>query len=369
MRIALVVPGGVGRDGEHRVIPAILWLLQRLARRHDVHVVVPRQEPHPGTWELLGATVHNVGTKPLRLGAVRTLRGLHDDAPLDLLHALWARGPGEVAMVAARICRRPFLVHVAGGELVWCPDVAFGARWPWRRALARTVLRRARRVTAASGPMLDLVEAAGVHAVRVPLGVDTGRWAPEPPRPRSRSGPARLVQVGSLTPVKDHGTMLRAVALLAHRGREVHVDVVGEDTSGGSVPRLARALGVDGRVTFHGFLTQERTVPVVRSADLMLVTSRHEAGPVAMLEAAAVGVPTVGTPVGHLRDWAPQGAATVPPGDAEGLAEAVAGLLDDDARRLSMARWAQAAALAEDADWTCARFQELYAEVIGESRR
>ncbi|HZD04228.1 MAG TPA: glycosyltransferase, partial [Longimicrobiales bacterium] len=207
------------------------------------------------------------------------------------------------------------------------------------------------------------VAKAGVRAVRVPLGVDTGRWTPEPPRPRPRDRPARLVQVGSLTPVKDHASLLRAVALLARRRREVHVDVVGEDTSGGVVPRLAGDLGIAGRVTFHGFLPQVRAVPVVRSADLMVVTSRHEAGPVAMLEAAAVGVPTVGTPVGHLRDWAPEGAVTVPPGDAEALAGAVSGLLDDDAWRLAVARWAQRAALREDADWTWARFEELYAEV------
>lgn len=53
MRIALLVPGGVNRDGEQRVIPAILWFIERLAPFHDVHVVVPRQEPRPARWRLL----------------------------------------------------------------------------------------------------------------------------------------------------------------------------------------------------------------------------------------------------------------------------------------------------------------------------
>ena len=365
MRIGLVVPGGVSRDGRYRVIPALLWLIERLARHHDVQVVVPRQEPEPDAWELHGATVHNVGSGPPRLGAVRTLLRLHRTASFDLFHAFWARGPGEVAMVAASLCRRPFLVHVAGGELVWMPRVPFGTRWPWRRALARTVVRRADRVTAASRTMLDSIAGVGARPLRVPLGVDIGVWTPEPPRPRRPGHPARLVHVGSLTPIKDHRTLLRAVAVVARSGQRVHVDLIGEDTSDRAVQREAASLGLEDLVEFHGYLPQDEAVHVVRSADLMLVTSRHEAGPVAMLEAAAVGVPTVGTAVGHVADWAPDRASAVKVGDAESLASAITELLGDDERRLGIARRAQAAAVREDADWTAARFDDLYAEAVG----
>ena len=64
MRIALVVPGGVNRDGEHRVIPALLWLIERLARRHDVEVIALRQEVKRDVWNLFGATVRSVGPRP-----------------------------------------------------------------------------------------------------------------------------------------------------------------------------------------------------------------------------------------------------------------------------------------------------------------
>ena len=364
MRIALVVPGGVDRSGEHRVIPSVLWLVERLARRHDVQVIVPLQEPRPGSWELLGTTVHNVGLRWWRLGSVRTLRRLHRTRPFDVFHAIWARGAGEVAVWGARICDRPSVVHVMGGELVWLPEVGFGTRRPWQRMMVRHVLRRSDRVTAASGPMLELIRRQGVEPVRVPLGVDITRWTPEPPRPRPTDRPARLVHVGSLTPVKDQPTLLRTVALLAREGVSVHADLVGVDAWKGTVQRLAQQLGIADRITFHGFLTQRRTIPVVRAADLMVVTSRHEAGPVALLEAAAVGVPTVGAPVGHLRDWAPEAAVTVPVGNAEALAREIGRLLDNDARRLAIARRAQEISLAEDADWTCARFEGLYQEMV-----
>jgi glycosyltransferase involved in cell wall biosynthesis len=298
---------------------------------------------------------------------------LHRSSPFDVFHAIWASGPGAVACAAAKICRRPVVVHVAGGELVWQPDIAFGHRRPWSRAVARSVVRHADRVTAASAHILELARAAGAAPLRVTLGVDTRRWTPSPPRPRPLNRPARLVHVGSLTPVKDHPTLLRAIAEVARQGHALHLDLVGVDVSGGTVPGLAQELGIADRVTFHGVVPQASLVPIVRAADLMIVASRHEAGPVAFLEAAAVGVPSVGTAVGHLRDLAPQGAIVVDIGDEKSLAREIEHLLGDDARRLAIARYAQRFALSEDADWTCARFEELYSELViaaaGPSRR
>src|SRR5665213_4279845 len=62
MKLALFVPGGVDRSGVDRVVPALLWQVERLARRHTVHIFALRQEADPGHWNLLGANVHNIGT-------------------------------------------------------------------------------------------------------------------------------------------------------------------------------------------------------------------------------------------------------------------------------------------------------------------
>jgi len=75
------------------------------------------------------------------------------------------------------------------------------------------------------------------------------------------------------------------------------------------------------------------------------------------------GVPTVGTAVGHLAEWAPRAAATVPVGDAAALARETAALLADDARRLAVAAEAQRLALGMDADRTAASYERLYADV------
>src|SRR5690606_9810283 len=134
----------------------------------------------------------------------------------------------------------------------------------------------------------------------------------------------------------------------------------GVDTLGGAIHDLAETRGLAGRTTFHGFRTQRELRPLMEAADVLVLSSRHEAGPLVALEAAVAGVPTVGTDVGHLREWAPEAAAVAPPGDARALAAAIARVLDDEPLRLRMAAAAQRLALHEDADATARAFEALY---------
>ena len=89
----------------------------------------------------------------------------------------------------------------------------------------------------------------------------------------------------------------------------------------------------------------------------------------AVLEAALAGVPTVGTDVGHVNEWAPDAAVAVPVGEARALADAVTSLLDDEPRRLALARAAQVRAIAIDADFTAASFERLYSEMLAQRGR
>jgi glycosyltransferase involved in cell wall biosynthesis len=364
MRIALVVPGGVDLSAEYRVIPALLALIRRLARRHDVQVFALEQQPQPARWQLLGAEVHNIGAAAPRLRGVQAIRTAHRDQPFDLIHAIWSGSPGLVAVVAARLLGRPSLVHVAGGELVALPAIGYGGRLSWKGRLREAaVLRAASAVSAASSPMISALAALGIAAQLVPLGVDLESWPPRPPVPRSPGARARLLHVASLNRVKDQPTLLRALAALRESGIDCEMHVAGADTLGGEIQTLAQALGLAGVVTFHGFLPQRLLRPLAERSDLHLMSSRHEAGPLALHEAAALGVPTVGTAVGRIADWAPQAARAVPVGDFAALAREAAVLLSDEGLRLRLAHAAHDRALDENADRTAQDFEALYARL------
>ena len=360
-RIALVVPGGVDRSGEYRVIPALLALIERLSAHNDVHVFALKQESEPGGWDLAGARVHNIGARRTRMRAVRAIVALHRSSPFDVVHAIWSGPCGEVAVTVARILGIPSLVHVAGGELVALREIGYGGRLNWRGRLREAlVLRAASGVTAASQAMIQSLARLGVPAQRLPLGVDLSSWPTRDPVPRDIGRPARLIQIASLNLVKDQSTLLRALTALRAQRVEFEMDVVGDDTLHGEIQSLAEQMGLSGIIRFRGFLTQRQLRPVVEAADLMIISSRHEAGPLALLEAAVAGVPTVGTAVGHVAEWAPQAALAVPIGDSSALAAAIRRLLYDEELRLSIARQALRRAAREDADYTAEQFQQLY---------
>ena len=360
MKLALVVPGGVDRSGELRVIPVLLALIERLARTHDVHVFALRQETVAGRWELAGATIHNIGHGWTRLRAVAAIRNEHRRAPFDLVHAIFSGPCSLVAVAAAKLLGLPSLVHVAGGELVALHEIDYGGRQNWKGRLCEAlVLRRTNAITAASAPILDSLQALGLKAQRVPLGVDLQAWPPLAPRGRSAKQ-ARLIHVASLNRVKDQSTLMRALAALVEMGLEFRMDIVGVDTLEGEMQRLACQLGLEQQVRFHGFKTQRELRPLMESADLLVMSSLHEAGPLVLLEAAVAGVPAVGTAVGHFVEWSPSAALAAPVKGWKELANAIHQLLANEELRLRLAKEAQRRAMLEDADCTAQAFQTLY---------
>lgn len=376
----MVVPGGVDRGGEERVIPALLWLIEGLAERHRVTVVALGQEERASRYPLLGATVLNVaaeraGPRQLVRQVARAVHAAGREGRPDVVHGLWASVSGLAAVLAARRHGVPSVVHAAGGELVSLPAIGYGgARGRGGRWIAAGALRGATAVTVASDWMAQHVRSCGyrVDAV-IPLGVDTERFAPGPVAGRAtdRAGcaaPYRLVSVADLNPVKDHDTMLGALAVLRERRIPVELDLIGTDTLHGRVARRAATAG--GAVRCHGFVPSRALPALLRRADLHVIASRHDAGPVSVLEAAACGLATVGTRVGHVADLAaahPPGAVAVPVGHPAKLGEAIAELLTDAPRRSAMAAVARRFALDHDRHATVDAFEALYARLAASS--
>ncbi|MGY3229325.1 glycosyltransferase involved in cell wall biosynthesis [Luteibacter sp. HA06] len=364
MKLAIVVPGGMDRSGEYRVIPVFLALIARLARQHDVHVFVLHQEPLPATWPLLGATVHNIGDGWPRLRAIAAIREEHRRAPFALIHAIFSGSCSLIAVTAAKLLRIVSLVHIAGGELVALHGIGYGGRRRWKGRFREAVtLRATDAVTAASAPIVDALAALGIRARRIPLGVDITAWPPLPPRHRG-TPKARLIHVASLNLVKDQKTLLRALAALRDAGVDFGMEIVGVDTLGGKMDALVHQLGLEDHVRFLGFRTQRELRPLVAASDLLVMSSMHEAGPLVLLEAAVAGVPAVGTAVGHIAEWSPAAALAVDVGDWVGLAAAIQRVLVDEALRHALAVAAQRHALAEDADYTARTFEALYRELL-----
>ncbi|MEQ1909797.1 MAG: glycosyltransferase [Vicinamibacterales bacterium] len=368
MRIALVVTGGFDENARDRVIPSLLWLVERLARQHDIVVYVLRYQQTPRRYPLLGATIQDLG-RPR--GIARQFRALRaaiiSDGSFDVIHAYWAVPAGLVAACVGRSLGVPVVVTCDSGEFVTCPDIGYGQQSHWRgRVAVALATRLAARVTVCSEYQRALARAHGVVTDVVPLGVDTRIFSPRPALPDGP--PFRLLHVASLNPVKDQATLIHAMHELRARHLDLHLDIVGEDTTSGASARLVQALSLGERVTFHGFRSSADLVPLYQLADLFVLSSRHEAAGVVLLEAAACGTPVVGSAVGYLADWEPAAATSVAPARPNALADAVEGLLFDRPRREAQAALAARWVREHDADWTARTFEALYHDVLAPRR-
>jgi glycosyltransferase involved in cell wall biosynthesis len=333
MRVALVTPG-FSKHGADWAIPALQDLALELAETVSPVVFSLRYPPHgryqfgPVTHYACGGGTH-FGWRSLLIWQ-HTLRAIvaeHRRWPFDVLHAFWADEPGFTAVLAAKLIRRPVLVTVAGGELVYLPDIGYGTQEsPWRRLVVRAALRGADLVSAGSRHQLELVRQQQVSEARLrlaPLGVDCRRFGP----PAATTDEPIAVQAASLVPVKDQSLLLECFRLARQRLPGLRLMVAGTGPLAEPLRRQGEDLGLASAVSWTGRLPHPEMASFYGQGSVYLQSSRHESQGMAVLEAMACGLPALGTPVGIL----PEVAARPPQWGPAALAGQLVELLQDPA--------------------------------------
>jgi glycosyltransferase involved in cell wall biosynthesis len=132
------------------------------------------------------------------------------------------------------------------------------------------------------------------------------------------------LSVGRLDPVKDHSTLVRALALLPSEARLM---IIGDGQLKERLRALGHQLGLGDRVQFPGFQTE--VLPWMCAADGFVLSSRWEGLPIALLEASACRLPVVVTDIPGAREALPdlRGNQTAPVGDEKALAAAMQALM------------------------------------------
>jgi glycosyltransferase involved in cell wall biosynthesis len=361
VNVGLVVPG-FSADARDWCIPALRHLARTLAAGDNVRVIALRYPYAAGRYGVDGAEVialggalsHRAATFALWRHALEVLREEHTRRPFDVLHAFWATESGLLAAIAGRMLHVPTVVSLAGGELVALRDIGYGdQRIAWERLKVAASLRLATHVAAGSQQLQGLatrrLRNRLVHLA--PLGVDTALFQPAPRADTAH----RVIHVGTLVPVKDQATMLRAFSLVRRSGSDACLEVVGGGPLEQSLRRLATELGLDDSVRFRGEIDHAALPSVYRGASACVICSRHEAQCMVALEAASCGVRVVGTRVGVLPEITP---AVVPVRDPVALADALAASL---ARSASAPEGTEGLRARFSLNACADRFRELYA--------
>ena len=337
--ITRVGPTGAGRGRKYALALRVLPTLCRLARRADVLVVR--------------------GTRVLGLPGL--LAGAWTNRPVVLQPEVNGEMSGEVYTWGNALHRARGLVSlVVRARNLLFRDAAAGV------AMSRLIA--------------DELAQAGFERPRIrhiPHGVDTQRFRPPSADERAAARAALrlpadalvVAYTGRLLRGKGLETLVDAFARVAEREPRAHLLLVGsgagqalsnEDALRGRVA----SRGLDGRVTFTGRV--DDVVACLSAADVFAFPSEFEALGLSLIEAAACGLPCVGTRTGGIVDVIEDGRTglLVPPSDVEALGAALAGLLEDPARRRAMGEAGRARVRERfDVDASVARYRALFQEL------
>ncbi len=260
----------------------------------------------------------------------------------DLLLLRLPASNAPLAALTAAVLGRPRFGYIAGsardvaaalprrGLDRWAA-IAVGAAYDGvsRRAAgpAHTIATGERLL--AGGVVTSLVEADEIRLRAATTGAAAG--------PGGAPESLRLAWSGRLVPGKGVETLIDALAILRNsRGSALTTLVVlGDGPYRSALTAHAETAGVGAAVTWLGHLDDRaRYLDALGAADLFVFPSPAEGFPKVVLDAAAVGLPVLASPVGALGELAGSGIiAPVAPGDPAVLAEAIRRLAADTARR------------------------------------
>ena len=272
-------------------------------------------------------------------------------------------------LVAARLARVPVLIHGEHGTLQLRPYQRFVQRRAWAAAdrLLSVSSRLAERMAREARFPLTRI-----HTIR--NGVDLSRFgavsrAAAREALRLPSDVRLALTVGRLVPVKDHLTLLAAIALLRGQGMDVTVAIAGDGPLKELLVERASALGIADATHFLGHRSDVEVV--LAAADVFTLTSSSEGLSNTILEAMASGLPVVATRVGGADELVEDGVSGIlaSPGAAGEIANALASLFQDPERRAAMGSAARARVEAEfSLAGMVQRYESTYLELVTASQ-
>jgi glycosyltransferase involved in cell wall biosynthesis len=312
------------------------------------------EESMAGVAEQRGVTVVALDELHREVAPLNDLRAVVHLAKLirrerpDILHTHTAKAGavGRVAALLSGSARPAIIVHTFHGHVLrgyFNPLTAFGFR-----LLERWLATFTTALIAVSPEVRDDLVRLGVAPpakfaiVRLGIQLDERIRADPGARAETRrilgvSQDAFVVGwVGRMTTVKRTDDVLRALKGLLDRGVDAHLCLVGDGPDRDHLERYAHELGVVRRCLFLGY--QDEVGRFYQAIDALILPSTNEGTPVSVIEALAAQRPAVATRVGGIPDVIRHNVDgfLVDVGDADALAEQLALLAGDPARRAEM---------------------------------
>ncbi len=151
-------------------------------------------------------------------------------------------------------------------------------------------------------------------------------------------GAGRIVLPGRIVSEKGHVDFLEALVQLRSTSLFPEVIIAGDGPLRVQIEDRAQQLGLFKQINFTGSLPHEEMLRVISKASIVVVPSRFEGFGLTALEAMALGRAVVSSDAGGLPEVVGDAGILFPASDAKALAEAIAELMSDPARRAELGK-------------------------------
>jgi glycosyltransferase involved in cell wall biosynthesis len=276
-------------------------------------------------------------TRPLRpltdVRALGVVRNVLRETRAQLVHTHMAKAGAVGRLASLTVHPRPRTVHTYHGHVLGGYFSAAAERAFLR--IEQLLAPRTDALVTVSTEIRGELLARGIgrasQYVVIPVGLDLSPYLAvngQRGELRRHLGLAANVPligaIGRLVPIKDIDTLLQAMVELP----EVHLAVVGDGEERHRLETVTTGLGLSRRVHFTGWW--EGVASVLSDLDVVVLTSRNEGTPVALVEAQAAARPVVATDVGGVRAVVEDGVTgfLAPSGDSSAVASLVQRCLD-----------------------------------------
>lgn len=283
----------------------------------------------------------------------------------DLIQAHWVLPNGFAGNAVARKLNLPLVVSLHGSDM-------FLARKNWLfRGFARSVLRKAQRVTACSPDLQEQAQQLSEREVQLlEYGVDITHFAP---RDLTQRRPYSIFTLGRLVYKKGFMQLLDAFSKVHNYYPDSTLTIAG---SGPLLPKLQERsafLGVEGSVSFPGNVNRDQLPSYFASSDVVVVPSvtdemgNRDGLPNVFLEALSSGSAIVATDIPGIQNIAEhrREALIVTAGDVDTMCDAILLLFQNETLRNELREFARKKAVSE-LSWEvkCKQLESLYHEII-----
>jgi teichuronic acid biosynthesis glycosyltransferase TuaC len=299
------------------------------------------------------------------------IRAAHKNWPFDIIHAQMVAPDGWAAARVGRALGVPSVATAHRADVLDLPS-----RSPALHDLVGNAVSSLDAVVAVSQKMADAATALGAPrrpVEVVPNGADRAIFFPRAvEQARAHLGLPQGEQiisyVGKLVPRKGVDTLIEAMGILAERDTPTPLLLVaGIGELRESMEARAAELGIAGRMRFLGKIPHDDVPMAMAAGDVFVLPSLSEGLPTVVCEAMSCGRPVVATAVDGTPEIVRDGETgfLVTPKDPEGLARALAAILDDPSLAQRMAYRADVIA-AERYTWdaNAADMERIYSELL-----